>query len=228
MTTAPAPYPKQQLDIAYFTELQRRVFDIFRYVSCHKDNFDAYSIIMESVLVDSGSFFDSLCQTFIRAKSSTGHRFRQESHVSDFAKKASGTINFNFADYRVLLEGDFALSGRNVNLNPYEDAFYANPTSYAPDNVSGYLVAPFQEWATGTPSPWWKAFTELKHDRLSNFRQATLGNVIHALAAVFVILTVHNEPDFKEGHVASEIYDLFLPMYWQSKGRIFPGNFTWG
>ena len=74
-----APYPKQQLHVAYFTELQRRLLDIFRYVSCHKDNFDAYSIIIESLLTDSGSFFDSLCQTLIRTRSSSGHHFRQES-----------------------------------------------------------------------------------------------------------------------------------------------------
>ena len=203
------------------------MLDIFRYVSCHKNNFDTYSIIMESVLVDTGSFFDSLCQTFIRALSSSGHRFKRESHISDFVKKASGSDNFNFADYRTLLEGEFTLSGRQVNLNPYEDAFYANPTSYAPDKVSGYLVTPFQEWATDAPSPWWRAFTDLKHDRLNNFRQATLGNVIHCLAAVFIVLTLHNEPLFKDGHVASELYHLFLPKYWKSKGRIFSGHFIW-
>jgi hypothetical protein len=234
MSTAPAPKPKQQLDIAYFTELQRRTFDIFRYVSCHKDNFDTYSIIIESVLVDSGSFFDSLCQTFVRAKASSGFHFKQESNVPQFAKKASGA-NFNFADYRVLLEGEFALSGRKVNLNPYQDAFYANPTSFRPDDVSGYPIVPFQEWAswatsawgTGSSTPWWNAFTKLKHDRLSNFRQATLGNVIHALAAAFVILTLGNELDFKEGHVPSEVYDLFLPKYWQSNGRVFKGMPLW-
>jgi len=223
---APIP-PKQQLDIAYYSELQRRVFDIFRYVSCHQNNFGAYSIIMESVLVDSGSFFDSLCQTFIRARSFDGHHFRQEACVKDFANKASRDDNFNCGDYRLLLDGEFALSGRSVNLNPYEDVFYANPTRYPPDSVAGYLVTPFQEWAAGKALPWWNAFTALKHDRLSNFRQATLGNVIHALAAVFIILTVHNEEEFKEGHLAPDIYDLFLPKYWQSKGRIFPGNIMW-
>jgi len=208
-------------------ELQRRVLDIFRYVSCHKNNFETYSIITESVLVDTGSFFDSLCQTLIRGMSSSGMHFKQEGQIPNFAQKASGRDNFNFGDYRTLLEGEFAVSGRQVNLNPYEDAFYANPTSYAPDNVTGYQVAPFQEWATGTPSPWWSAFTDLKHDRLRNFRQATLGNLIHALAAVFIVLTLQNEPLFKGGHVAPNLYELFLPKYWRSKGRIFPGNFLW-
>lgn len=227
MSTAPAAYPKQQLHVAYFTELQRRIFDIFRYVSCHKDNFNAYSIIIESLLTGSSSFFDSLCQTLIRARSAGGHHFTRESRVSDFAGKVGGTVNFNFQDYRLLLEGDLTLSNRQVNLNPYDDAFYAHPTTYGPTDSSGYLIAPFREWATGATSPWWKAFTELKHDRITNFRQATLGNAIHALAAAFILVTEHNERDFKEGRVPIEVYNLFLPKYWKSKGRIFTGNFTW-
>jgi hypothetical protein len=227
MSTPPTPHPKQQLHIAYFIELQRRIFDVFRYVSCHKDNCDAYSIIIESLLTDSSSFFDSLCQTLIRERSSNGHRFTQESGVSNCAGKVSGTANFNFADYRLLLEADLTLSNRQVNLNPYDDIFYAYPTGYAPIDVSGYLIAPFQEWTTRASSPWWKAFTDLKHDRIVNFRQATLGNAIHVLAAVFILVTEHNERDFKEGHVPVEVYNLFLPKYWISKGRIFTGNFTW-
>jgi hypothetical protein len=215
------------LDIAYFVELQVRTLDIFRYVSCHEKNFSTYSIIIESALVDSGSFFDSLCQTFIRTKSSTGHHFTQESKVPRLADKIIGKSNFNFGDYRVLLEVDFALSGRQVNLNPYEDMFYSNPISYAPDDISGYLLTPFREWASGGASPWWDAFTSLKHDRLKNFRQATLGTVIHTLAAVFIILTLSNEPYFKEGHVSPEIYNLFFPKYWKWNGRVMPGNFRW-
>jgi hypothetical protein len=65
MITVPAPLANQQLEIAYYFELQRRVFDIFRYVSCHKANFNVYSVVVESVLVDAGSFFDSQCQTLI-------------------------------------------------------------------------------------------------------------------------------------------------------------------
>lgn len=228
MTASPAPCPKHQLDIAYFMELQRRVFEIFRYVSCHEDNFDVYSIVLESVLVDSGSFFDSLCQTFIRSQSSSGQHFKRESEVSGFEKKANGTDDFNFADYRTILQGEFGLSERKVNLNPYVGAFYGNPTNYAPDNVSGYLIEPFREWSgDDKASPWWKAFTALKHDRLINFQQATLRNVVHAVAAVFIVLTMQNESDFKDGRVGFGIYDLFLPKYWEWKGKIMPGNFTW-
>jgi hypothetical protein len=104
---------KHQLDLPYYVELQRRMVDIFRYVSCHERNFATYSVILESLLIDTCSFFDSLCQTLIREKSLAGHVFKQESGIDDFSKKVSGgKADFNFRDYRELLEGDFVLSTR--------------------------------------------------------------------------------------------------------------------
>ena len=133
---------KLLLDIPYYIELQRRIVDIFRYVSCHEKNYDTYSVILESLLIDTCSFFDSQSQTVIREKSDAGHIFKQEARVVDFRKKVSGSAEFNFGDYRELLEGDFVLSTREVNLNLYEDALYSNPMHSLPDEVCGHLVVP--------------------------------------------------------------------------------------
>jgi len=215
-------------DIPYYIELQRRLFDIFRYVSCHEKNFAAYSVILESLLVDTCSFFDSLCQTFIREQSKAGRAFKQQFRIRDFKKKVNGKEDFNFGDYRALLEGDCLMSKKEVNLNPYEDALYSNPMHYSPDKISGYLIVPFKKWTSRkNHSPWWRAFTALKHDRLSNFREATLKNVIYSLAAVFIILTLRNEDAFKAGNITAELYDLFFPKYWTFKGRAMPGTFMW-
>ena len=89
------------------------------------------------------------------------------------------------------------------------------------------MIAPFQDWVIGGSSPWWKAFTDLKHDRIQNFRQATLRNAIVALAATFIILSVRNESAFKEGTVPLEVYDLFFPTYWKFHGRVAVMNFMW-
>jgi hypothetical protein len=216
------------MDIPYYIELQRRMFDIFRYVSCHERNFETHSVILESLLVDTCSFFDSLCQTLIRERSGAGHVFKQQSHIGDFEGKLSGSSEFNFGDYRTLLEGDLVLSKKEVNLNPYEDALYSNPINYAPDKIAGYPIVPFKEWATDPGrSLWWRAFTALKHDRLQNFHQAVLRHVIYALAAVFIILTLRNETEFKAGRITPELYDLFVPKYWTFKGRVMPGIFMW-
>jgi hypothetical protein len=170
---------------------------------------------------------DSLCQTLIRERVSAGARFKNDNKVADFDRKVDGKSDFNFADYRLLLEGEFMLSSRHVNLNPYEDAFYGDPTMFAPDDVSGYLIAPFEAWAAGSALTWWQAFTNLKHDRLTSFREATLRNVIWSLAANFILLTIRNETQFKKGRVSTDLYQLFLPKYWQWSGRVMPGNFVW-
>ena len=139
-----------------------------------------------------------------------------------------GKDDFNFADYRKLLEGDFILSTKAVNVNPYEDAFYSNPMPYLPNAVAGHLISPFDEWGAGNKSsPWWKAFTELKHDRISNFRKASLRNALYSLAATFIILTFRHEAEFKAGSVSLELYDLFFPKYWTFKGRVAVMNFMW-
>lgn len=203
------------------------MFDIFRYVSCHEKNFATYSVSLESLLVGTCSFFDSQCQTFIREKSAAKYAFRQEANVPQFVNKVSGRTNFNCGEYRELLEADFALSKRTVNLNPYEDKMYLNPLSYAPDAVSGYSISPFKEWAAGTSPFWWDAFTNLKHDRLKHRQEATLRSAIYALAAAFVILTLSNEKDFKEGHITPELYDLYFPQYWTFRGRVGLMGFLW-
>ena len=61
METTPFDFQSEQLEIAYYMELQRRLIDVFRYLSCHEADFKTYSVIIESVLVDAGSFFDSQC-----------------------------------------------------------------------------------------------------------------------------------------------------------------------
>lgn len=214
------------MDIPYYIELQQRMFDIFRYVSCHEKNFDTYSVILESLLVDTCSFFDSAYQTLIREKSIAGMTFKHESQIGDFKRKVRGSAEFNFGDYRTLLEGHFILSRKEVNLNPYENALYMNPMCYTPDKISGDLIVPFREWADGTnPSTWWRAFTDLKHDRLRNFREAMLKNAIHAVAATFILLSIRNENEFKAGAITPELYDLFFPKYWVFKGRLMPGIF---
>ena len=66
------------------------MIDTFRYVSCHEKNFETHSVILESLLVDTCSFFDSLCQTFIREKSQAGYAFKQEVREVKNSGKESG------------------------------------------------------------------------------------------------------------------------------------------
>lgn len=214
-------------EISYFVFLQRRMYEMFLYVSCHERNFNTYSIQIESLLVDTCSFFDSLSQAFIRELATRSHGFSKETSVNSYSQKVAGTEYFHAGDYRTLFEGDFRFSTKEVNLNAYEDNLYANPLAFRPDNIKGYRIRPFELWAADEKTPWWEAFTSLKHNRLSSAHKATLGNAVNALAGTYILLTCRHEESFKEGRVDAELYRLFVPMYWKWKGRAMPGVFIW-
>jgi len=220
-----------ELDVPYYIELQRRFEDISLYISYHESNFGTYSIRIENLFVDICAFFDSLCQTFIRNLVMKGHDFIQKGNVKDFDSKITKKNKFNIVDYYWLLNTNFKLADRFLNLNIYEDNFYDNPQRGLPDSVHGYFVHPYKEWCNAAyyPLPHWKAFTELKHDRLSNMKVATFLNTINALGAVYIILTLKNEEQFFSGYISEELYKIFFPKYrdWKWRGRLGSGNILW-
>jgi hypothetical protein len=214
-------------DIQYFLGLQDRFDDLLKYTTCHEDNFSCYSIKNESLIVDICSFFDSVCQTYIRDHHFSGYAFIYEASIKHLQNKFDGSCNFNAGDYRQLLDEDFKLSKREVNLNLYNDHLFLNPLAFHPDEIDGYKILPFEEWGTGKPTKWWNSFTHLKHNRVLNHKEATLRNVVFSLAGVFVILCLENKQAFMEGKVPSDIYRAFFPKFWDFSGRVIPGVFMW-
>jgi len=219
---------KDPSSVSHYLLLQRRMLDVFLSVSCHESNFDVYSVVMESLITEAGSFFDSMCQTFIREEHQAGRIFKNEKMVQDFDLKAKASDTyFNMGDYRLLLENEFGLSSREINLNSYEDSLYSDVLRFSPNQIDGYRLRPLKEWASGNSPDWWKVFTGLKHDRVSHHKQATLGHAIHALGAVFIVVTEREMAAFKEGHITPEVYTLFFPKYWTWNGRVAVMGFLW-
>ena len=55
--------------------------------------------------------------------------------------------------------------------------------------VRPIVVEPFRAWQQpGTPLPWYQGYNAVKHNRATEFHQASLRNTLCALAAVFVLL----------------------------------------
>lgn len=223
------------LELDYFLELQLNMTDIFRYVACHERNFGCFSIRIESSLIDISAFFDSVCQDFIRlryaewsvrkkiggAGAPDAEGFKASNKATKLEEKVSGKAEFNMGDYQTLLEAEFLLSHCEVQLRPYQQNY---PSLKCPD---GYKLRPYLQWENGHKLSWWEAFTKLKHDRINNFQQATLGNAINALAAVFIVLSFKYQEDFRGGLLVGETYSLFFPLYWTKAGSIMPAVPTW-
>ena len=55
----------------------------------------------------------------------------------------------------------------------------------------GLQLRPWSAWREGCKTQWWKAYTDLKHDRSGAFTQANLGNVLEAIAALFIAVLLY-------------------------------------
>jgi hypothetical protein len=207
------------LNVGYYDELQKRLFDVFLYVSCDNRNFGTFSITLVSVFLDAASFFDSLAQTFIRSHVVAGNQFKAESKIDDFRRKIDGNSFFTMDDYRRLLEAEFLFSDKVLNLNTHGDDFYSPPTACFRDPARCFDVKPFAAWSLDKNPEWWRAFTRVKHDRIQHMEQATLGNTIEAYGAVLVVLTFLHQKFMKSHTRALDTYRLFTPRYWKHRAQ---------
>jgi hypothetical protein len=209
---------RSHLDVGYYAEMQKRLFAVFDYVSCHKSNFETYSTALASIFLDAATFFDSLAQQFIRSHCAEGKVFQGVANVSDFnAKLSGGKRFFNIDDYRSLFEAEFQFSKKILNLNTHGDDFYSPPTACLVDPSRCFDVCPFETWANGKNPNWWGSYNKVKHDRITHIQRATLGNTLFAFGAVVVLLTVFHETFMKQHRQALETYRLFTPRYWKVK-----------
>lgn len=73
-------------------------------------------------------------------------------------------------------------------------------------------IRPFDNWHLGTQTPtkdlkWYNAYNKVKHDRESNFKQASLGHAFEAMAGFFVMLCGQYGWDFAlAGEAASRAF----------------------
>jgi hypothetical protein len=218
------------LEVGFYNELQRRLFEIFLNVSCDERNFKTFSISLASTFLDAGSYFDSLAQTFIRSRFNSGKHFKAETKAPRFAEKIRGQSNkgkpifFDMGDYRTLFEEEFVFSDKILNLNTHGDDFYSSPTACLHDPARCHDVQPFKTWASDKSPAWWTAFTNVKHDRIQFIHEATLENTLNAVGAVLILLTFYRPRFMQRNSRALETYRLFTPRYWKFETIMMVGN----
>ncbi len=206
------------IEAPYFLELQSRLLEIFKYVSCHKDNFNTYSIKIENLFVNVCAFYDSLAQALIRHLHSEGHVFT--STVSDFTKKMDGDKEMNFKDYRYLLINEFDMKEMEINLNVYEEGYIPNAVRLPIEPIENFLFKPYGKVTSGGAQKWWRAFTKLKHDRLENIAHAKLKYLIDAMGATYILLTFKQKDAFVNATLPPEIFKVFYPSHMRKGGQV--------
>lgn len=224
-----------KLDLTYYIELQRRLEEIFLYVDCNRDNFNTFSVKIENLFVDTCAFFDSLSQTHIIEEKNKNVVFIAErSNAININNRIQNNNFLNMGDYKILFEQEYQLSNKTLNLNHSDSAYFGNPIAYffsywssGKQPLNGEEIKPFESWSNNNSTTWWKSYTALKHNRLANFKKATLEGLIEALGAVFILLTVRHEKLFKNGELGQEYYRIFFPNYYSYKSSISVGTIGW-
>lgn len=97
-------------------------------------------------------------------------------------------------------------------------------------------IAPFENWMPcSTPTkllPWYDAYNNIKHDRETNFAQATLINALKSVTGCFVMLCAQYGWDFaKRGEAAADAFfrlidaptwepsEIYVPTYGKMPGE---------
>ena len=212
------------IDISFYLELQKQLFEIFLFVACTEKNFSVFSIKLASLLLDAGSFFDSLSKSLIRNAHSQGKTFGAANLCNNFEAKVKGEQNFTMADYRIIFEHEYQFSTRCLNLNPYGGDFALKPLLYRHEKSREFLVWPFDSWKENRALDWWDAFTSLKHDRTANLEKATLHNTIRTFGGAFLVLCFSHADYLKKGG-SKESLHLFTPHDWKLTSTVMMANY---
>ena len=82
-------------------------------------------------------------------------------------------------------------SAARANIDHYRAALMPSLPQLATIQVSvarhGLTMTPWENWGTGTNPDWWTSYNKVKHERNSNFNQATLKNALNALGALLIL-----------------------------------------
>lgn len=143
----------------YYLILEEDFLNTIRYVQLHEDNFKTFSVEYTKQYQAICSEIDVVCKQFCKVINSN-------STVSNIIEYAE-----------TILTSKPGMSEERVTIKKYKlDDLY-----------------PWKEWKLKNndnkhKSPtWWRNYNNVKHNRLNNFQNANLGNVLNALAGLYVL-----------------------------------------
>lgn len=128
--------------------------------------------------------------------------------ICDFIEPADPNVDcYSHEIYALLLRAstEFESNARAIlSANVYKKPGNWNVSDYYKINAATRLaeyavtlpiwtgrfrrIQPFSSWASGPSLAWYQDYNEVKHNRASAFKSASLGNAVTAVAAVFAIV----------------------------------------
>lgn len=146
---------------------------VFRYVEPTKANWSAFGHEIRQLLILACTEVETQCKAVLRANHYVQQPPKPKPHAPPIAKPRPP---------RDLAMGDYFRLAGPMRLA----AWQGTPRRYP---ELGW-IRPFRKWGGSvfSPLPWYSAYNATKHDREIAFSEGTLGNVIEALVAVYVLV----------------------------------------
>lgn len=154
----------------YYLLLEDDLREILEYIEPCNDNFQTYGPKLVKLLLAAGSEIDVAFKDLIRIKDPEALNMRGDRVNMSFFRKFAQT---NLCQEFFGVETGIARS--QFSCIPWDAWWKTSKGNTDPIPTESSL-------------PWWTAYNNVKHHRTENYNQATLNNVLEAMAALFILI----------------------------------------
>ncbi len=152
-----------------FAILQKDIIGLFEYIEPSDINLVTYSFRIHELLVRTCIEVEANFKAILR-ENTFNPVFRNGPKQGQPRPEKNWNIN------------DFKIVNKTHHLDDYSIIF---PHWHGIKNER----FPFRQWKNNEPLTWYQAYNKCKHDRLHNFEQASLGNLLDAFSGLCVLLS---------------------------------------
>jgi len=142
----------------FFLSLEKDFIALQDFIEIDPDNFEVFSLELSKLLQMSCAELDSVLRVLCE----------EVSDECDFANHESR--NGKIGEYKKVLFARFPEIEKSEVYLPHLN----------------HSISPWVGWTNKKPPSWWRSYNMVKHYRHSNFKEATLKNVISSLAALML------------------------------------------
>jgi hypothetical protein len=144
----------------FFLSLEKDFGVLQDYIEVHLDNFKVYSLELSKILQLSCAEIDSVLRLICTEVDAT----------CDFANHEQK--DGRMGEYKKIIFNRFPLIEQSEIYLPHLRK----------------SIKPWSGWTNKNPPKWWNSYNLVKHYRHSNYKEATLENVINSMSALMILI----------------------------------------
>ena len=127
---------------------------------------------------------------------------------------------------------EFVAGSSAKNINEYREVICSGFPQFPEVQVMipryGINLAPWDRWSDAENPDWWRAYNKVKHERNSNFKEASLSNTLNSTAGLFILLLLFHRKLAESGRLSPNpiLFRAGHPfqvdtMMWSAEERTF-------